>query len=311
MADPQTTNRSYNVPVTGSDVGTWGVSLNENFSKIDNNLGGLLILTLSNTTISLSPTQAQYGTIQCTGNVTVDPIYIVFPANVTGWWTIGNFTTGVATFGITSATGNSAIFMPPGEFTQICIGDSSNPQYMSLGGRIGSYLDLCTTTVPSWITSCSVPPYLNCTGATFSSATYPVLANFLGGTTLPDLRGRGRFYMNQTTNRITSANSGIDGNTLLSSGGNELIQGHTHNASGTTGTESQTHSHSGVVVGGTPSTTGGGAFTVVGSLITGDTNSESRTHTHTFNITTGSTGAGNSQNMPPAVMSGICLIRAA
>lgn len=308
MADPQTPNRGYNVPITGSDVGTWGESLNANAQKIDNNLGGVSTITLGSTNVALTPEEAQYGTLVFTG-VVVGDITVTFPV-VQGWWVIGNLTTGAGTFAI-AAGGAQVIYMPPGEFVQICIDGSQNPQFMNLG-RIGSYIDLAVAAVPSWISKCTVPPYLNCTGATFSSATYPILTSILGGTTLPDYRGRARFYLNQTTGRITTPISGIDGNTLFASGGNESLQEHFHTGSGTTDNENQYHTHHGVVIGGNTSLFNGGEnFSVVTSLITGTTSTEDEFHTHDIDFTTDPAGTGNSSNMPPAVVGGITLIRAA
>lgn len=307
MADPQTPNRGYNVPITGSDVGTWGDSLNANVAKIDNNLGGVTAVALSSTNVTLTPTAAQYGTIIFTGAVTTT-VTVTFPS-VQGWWVIGNLTTGVGTFAIVSG-GSNAIFLPPGEFVQICIDSSQNPQFVGLG-RVGSYMDLAATSVPVWITGCSVPPYLLCNGSTFSGATYPILANFLGGTTLPDYRGRNRSYLNLGTGRITPAISGINGDVLFAAGGSEAAQQHTHGASGNTGSESNTHAHGGVLVGTTASSTPGGNFAALGTEVTGLSGPENQTHTHPFSFTTQPFGTGQSQNMPPVAIGGITLIRAA
>src|SRR5262249_44480409 len=61
-----------------------------------------------------------------------------------------------------------------------------------------------------------------------AAAPYPGLAIIVGGTTLPDMRGRGRMYLNQGTGRITAGGGGVDGNTLFAAGGNEFLQAHTH-----------------------------------------------------------------------------------
>jgi hypothetical protein len=78
--------------------------------------------------------------------------------------------------------------------------------------------------MPAWILNCSVYPYLNCDGSTFSGTEYPALAAYLGGTTLPDARGRSRYALNQGTARITiNSGYGLDGNTFLAGGGSQLI----------------------------------------------------------------------------------------
>jgi hypothetical protein len=93
--------------------------------------------------------------------------------------------------------------------------DGTNVKFVNLPD-VGSYLDLAATGVPNWITACSVPPYLNCDGTTFNATTYPFLNAFLGSNTLPDIRGVARYTLNQGTGRLTSAGSGLDGNTFLS-----------------------------------------------------------------------------------------------
>lgn len=307
MADPQTGNRNYNVPITGSDVGTWGDVLNGNFDKIDRNLGNSTVVPLSSTNVTLTSGTVENGTIIFTGAV-VGSVTVTFPT-VRGWWTLGNLTTGVGTFLVASG-GTQVISIPPGEFVQICIDSFQNPQFVNLG-RVGSYLDLATTSTPTWITNCTIPPYLNCIGGTFNASIYPILANILGGNALPDFRGRGRYYLNQTTGRITSAVSGVNGDVLFASGGSESLQAHSHNGGGTTQVESQLHVHSGVAISSSATSTPGGNFSAVGSIVFGNTSIESQQHTHDFSFTTGNSGAGASQNMPPATIGGITLIRAA
>ena len=52
-------------------------------------------------------------------------------------------------------------------------------------------------------------------GSTFNATTYAALNAFLGGNTLPDLRGRMPAALNQGTGRIRlHSNRGVDGNTL-------------------------------------------------------------------------------------------------
>ena len=77
-----------------------------------------------------------------------------------------------------------------------------------------------TASLPSWISGCTVAPFLNCDGSTFNATTYAALNAFLGGNTLPDLRGRMPAALNQGTGRILlNSSGGVDGNTLGASGG--------------------------------------------------------------------------------------------
>lgn len=123
--------------------------------------------------------------------------------------------------------------------------------------------------------------WILCFGQTVSQATFPALYLILGTTygsdagglfTLPDLRGRAVFgddnMGGSTAGRVTAA-SGITGTTLGATGGNELLQAHTHDiASQALGT-------------------GPGSGHFIGGAGTD---------------VTASTGGGSSQNMPPAII---------
>lgn len=306
MVDPVTVNRGYAVPTRGSDVGTWDTPLNGDFNLIDQNLGGITSIITTGGSTTLNSAQLACGTINITGTLTSDAV-IVFPA-VQGWWSIANMAT-VGAFAVFIVCGTQAtsIGMPPGEITDIQI-NTNTPSYRNLG-RVGSYLDLAVTSVPRWISGSTAPPYLNCDGTTFSAVTYPFLSSILGGTTLPDIRGGSRASLNQGTGRITTGNSGIDGNTLLSRGGSELMQQHTHVAAGNTGNESNTHTHSYNPP--VPFGASGAGAGIDGARGTDNTGTESTTHTHAFSVTTTAAGAGSSQNMPPMTIAGLTLIRAA
>lgn len=218
MADPVTTNRGYAVPTRGSDVGTWDTPINGDFNLIDQNLGAVSTISLSNANVTLISSQYACGTIRLTGALT-GGVAVIFPA-VQGWWTIDNQTTGafVATISIGSG---QVIAVEQGSAADILI-DGTNVKFRNLP-PVGTYLDVCDATVPAWITACTIPPYLNCNAGTFSSATYPYLFVKLGTTTLPDFRGRAPYYLNQGTSVLTSSGAGIDGNTRFATGGNNGI----------------------------------------------------------------------------------------
>jgi microcystin-dependent protein len=96
--------------------------------------------------------------------------------------------------------------------------DGVNMRFRGLPAA-GTYWDYGGSSTPAWVNGCTVPPWLYCNGTTFSSATYPALTDIIGGTTLPDFRGRTSIQLNDGTNRTSSG--GIDGNTLFASGGNQ------------------------------------------------------------------------------------------
>lgn len=117
----------------------------------------------------------------------------------------------------------------PTEFVAVPVGhvmhvynDGAVVRFVNLPAP-GTYLDYAGSSIPAWISTCSKPPFLLCDGSAFSGTTYPVLAAILGGTTLPDFRGRAAHYLNGGTGRLTTAGAGIDGNTLLAVGGNNGV----------------------------------------------------------------------------------------
>ena len=157
--------------------------------------------------------------------------------------------------------------------------------------------------------------WLLCDGSSKLVADYPNLYGVIGYTyggaganfSLPDMRGRapfGKDDMNGTTpqNRITTAGSGIDGTTLNSAGGNEVMS-HTHDGNGTLkaaiGAVNSNTSWIGYIAStrpsSAPSTTN--AYTVSGTLQAG---------TYTFNHYTpvyGTTsGASNNVSISPAII---------
>lgn len=311
MTDPTTTNRGYFVPVTGTDIDTWGPILNANFAAIDTNLGGVNSIAVSNVDIVLTPTQYASGSILFSGTQTGN-ITVTFPS-VQGWWSVFNGTSGAFYIKLASAGGGNVICAPPGEFVDIQVNTSLGVYYRNLD-RVGSYIDIAASAVPSWISNCSVAPYLVANGSAFSSSTYPVLALLLGGTTLPDLRGRTRFYLNAGTGRITTASSGIDGDTILSAGGNQvvsIVQANFPAISLTTNISDPGHSHTNNGIGGVQTSNSyvGGGGGNLGIINFGPLTIDNAQTGITASTPLGGSGTGLNK-MPPAQISGITLIRA-
>lgn len=320
MADPTTVNTALIIPNTGADPGTWGaVALNPDFVAIDGFLGGVQTVSASNANILLTspagftptpspgPTQSQNGVLRITGVLT-GQVQITLP--LPGFLIVENLTTGAFVLQL-RAVGSGEIIAIEQSSVQHVYNDGTNVRFVNLP-QVGSYLDLCDASVPSWISSCTKQPYLNCDGSTFSAVTYPYLNAKLGTNVLPDFRGRGAFYLNQTTNRLTSAGAGIDGNTRFASGGNNGITLAANNIPSLTSSAVNTitvfSTINNIAFGASTSATGGGSFgfnTVTGyGQIT-----STAAQTITTNYTNGGlVGLGNAA---PGVVSGIRLIRAA
>jgi microcystin-dependent protein len=219
MVDPVTTNRGYAIPTRNSDVGTWDVPLNGDFSLIDQNLGAVSTLSVSNANVVLNSTQYACGTIRLTGLLTAD-ITLTFP-QVSGWWLVDHQATGSFDVQLICNAGANRIGLPKGVASDIFT-DGSNIAFRNLPS-VGCYWDYAASAVPRWVSFCSVAPWLLCDGSTYNAGTYPNLFNLLGTTTLPDFRGRASYSVNAGTGRLTTAGAGIDGNTLFASGGNNGV----------------------------------------------------------------------------------------
>jgi hypothetical protein len=300
MPDPTTTNLVMAQPIRGTDVGTWDVPVNGNTGILDQAFGSVTIVALSSANVTLASSQAQNAVIRLTGTLTTN-VQIALPS-IYKFWTLDNQLTNspssfCATLLSTTSSGQG-IGVPPG--VQDIFYDGAAVNYRNLG-KIGEYWDYVGTQIPTWITVCTKAPYIVCDGTTFSSATYPILANLLGGNTSPDSRGRYRAFLNAGTGRITSASGGVDGNTLFAAGGVQsttLVTGNlpAYTPSGTVN-----------IV-----TTGGAVANVGGPIQYGGTGSGGTAFTITANFA-GTAQGGVSTPIPmitPTYMGGITMIRA-
>src|SRR5882724_7353319 len=88
MVDPTTVNTSLAIPIRGTDVGTWDLPANGNFTAIDSMFGGVTTIALSSQNVTLLSSQAQNAVIRLTGNLLAS-VAIVLPSIYKGW-TIDN-----------------------------------------------------------------------------------------------------------------------------------------------------------------------------------------------------------------------------
>lgn len=309
MVSTYTTNIQLEEPARGDQVGTWDTPVNNNMTLLDLVVGGRTTISLNNSPVVLASAQFQCKTITFNSTLT-GSVPITFPTSFTKSYEIYHTCTGSSAFVITlqtTAAGGQVVCCPPGEIIEV-INDGTNIRFKNMG-RVGGYWDYAGSSVPAWVSGCTVPPYLNCDGSTFSATTYPQLSVILGSTTLPDSKGRSRFTLDQSAGRISSAATGFSGSSVGSGGGAQTTTlssqnmppipltdpGHTHAVTYPTGSLVRS------VSGGTEY--GGGAFGASGGAVS---------------ITSAVTGitAGNSSptsftNLPPAYVGGLTLIRAA
>ncbi len=283
MADPTTVNTSLAIPLRGTDVGIWDLPANGNFIAIDSMFGGVTTVALSSQNVTLLSSQAQSSVIRLTGTLLAN-VSVILPSIYKGWTIDNRILNSPSSFAIilVSTSGTSYIGLPPS--ANDVYYDGITVDYRNLG-KVGEYWDYASLNVPSWVLQSQKPPYLNCNGTTFSSATYPILANLFGSITLPDARGRVRIATNQGTGRVTV----IAGDTLFAAGGDQNLQSHSHTGSGTTSTESADHTHTGS---GTTSTQSAN-HTHTGS---GTTSGTSADHSHTYNSPALGPGTGTTPN---------------
>lgn len=312
MSDPLTVNVGLAVPTRGSDSGTWDLPVNGDFTIADGFFGGVQPIAASASPITLTapagftavpaggPTQAQNAVLRFTGTLTAG-VQVTLP--MPGYMIIENLTTGAFVLSFRAVGSGQIIAVEQGAIQHI-YNDGTNVRFVNLP-TVGSYLDICDATTPAWITSCTVPPYLNCDGTTFNAATYPYLNGKLGGNTLPDLRGVARYTLNQGTGRLTTAGSGLDGTTRFATKFTQSYTLLTVNFPPYTPAGTVTPSVNNVVFGGTAVQFSGGTISNVLQNPSG------------FNLNPAFTGAPQGgTNTPfgvvgPGTISGITLIRAA
>lgn len=303
-----TTNIGLSAPAHGANVDTWDVDpINNNSGILDAIFGSVTTKSLTNAPVTLSSTESQVNILRFTGTLGAN-VTITLGAIIKSW-ICENLTLGVFSVIIQGSPGTgNKVGLPPGS-SQI-YWDGTNVGFVNLPPQIGAYEDFAGETVPAWVTACTVPPFLYADGSTFSAVTYPLLNKVLGGNTLPDTRGRLRATLDNSTNRITTAGSGIDGSTRFAAGGAQNVTltalqmpVHTH------GITQSPHDHgvTGGTLGGSIQTgtdaLGGNSPAFGGAIDITPANAD---------ITINNAGGGDAHtNMPPTYIGGITMIRAA
>jgi len=319
VTEPVTVNRGLVVPLTGDLVGSWGTAaINTNMNALDGILGGFATISLSAaTTFALTtsgavltpgtgPTQSDNALIKFTGSLAGNA---VVQFTEPGFYIIHNACT-VGAFKITlspASGGGNSICAPPGRKAHVFF-DGTDMDYVDMP-EVGSALDLHgATALPAWITGCSVQPYLIKDGSTYSTSIFPALGAILGSTFggngittfgVPDELNRVRIPVatsGTTATRVTQTISGINGTTMGSAGGDQSMQQHSHAYTD----PGHTHQVNYVLAASVGAGPRPDASPLSGSYAT---------QTSTIGITISSTGSGSSQNMPPAIISFLPLIK--
>ena len=235
MVDATTTNVLLTVPARGADPGTWDVPVNNNTTAADGYFGGVVTVNLTNNPVTLTapagtptpgagPFQSQNRTLVFTGTLTAN-VAVTLP--LPGQYTVFNNTSGAFIVTFNAAGTGNIVSTPQGSFMEIFC-DGTNvfliknqiPGALTFLGGISA--------VPAWITACTLPPFLLCAGGIFNFSQFPALGNlYLGNfggngiTTfgVQDLQGRVPLAFDGTGTRITTAGSGINGQTMGAAGG--------------------------------------------------------------------------------------------
>lgn len=230
MADPTTSNILLAVPTRGSDPGTWDVPVNANSSALDGLLGGVVSISVSNASFSLTapagtvaassgPTQSQNRILKFIGALSAN-VQVTLP--LPGEYTIQNLTSGNFVLSFIGAGAGKVVATPQGSVMKIwsdgtdawLLRNTIPGQMVFMGG---------VSAVPAWITANTNPPFVLGDGTVYNISTFPSLGALYGatfggngGTTfgVPDLRGRVPLAYDGTGTRITSAGCGINGQTL-------------------------------------------------------------------------------------------------
>lgn len=325
MVNPVTVNVGIIIPLTGADVDTWGEDdVNPNMEAIDGMIAGVQTVSVASSPVTLTkpagftptpgagPTQSQNRVLRFTGTLTAN-VTVTLP--LPGSYIIENLTTGNFVLSFRGVTATQVIGTPQGEIVEI-YNDGSNVRFVNLG-RVGA-MELWSglSTVPAWVSACTVMPYLICNGTTFSIATYPYLGARYGssfggnGTTTfatPDMRGRVPLAYDSSGVRITVAGCGINGQTIGDGGGFEDIELSTTQLPANIPYNDVGHTHAERGDG-----SGGVGNRIV--LALGDASNSPTTGNTTTSATTGITinpgGGGNHNNMQPSIVTGIWVVRA-
>jgi hypothetical protein len=124
MASTFTPNVGLELQGTGDNPGAWGGVLNNNaLAIIDQVLGGVQTISLSNVNVVVNTAQSQNNCIKLTGTLTGNVI-VTFPAIGRNYF-IQNLTTGSFSVTIACAGGGTSFVLPQGQATIITLDETN------------------------------------------------------------------------------------------------------------------------------------------------------------------------------------------
>lgn len=255
MASTYTTNLKIQEIASGEQSGYWGTTTNTNWTLIEQAVAGVVTIDMANADYTLTnlngvSDEARNMVIKATGtNSGIRKI--VAPLNQTKIYIISNETTGGYDITIGASTG-AYITIPNGVTAQVYT-DGTN-FYSSQTGSAGDFyvngnatvegtltVNGASNIVPAgtinmWPTASAPSGYLLCAGAAVSRSTYAALFDVIG-TTFGAGDGSTTFNLPNYTNRMPY------GTTIGATGGSAdaIVVAHTH--TGTTGGQSNDHTH--------------------------------------------------------------------
>jgi microcystin-dependent protein len=308
MADTLTPNLQLTNQTEGGNNNSWGQIADANFERIDDKLGDTTAIVTTGGTTTLTSTQEFVQSIELSGTLASNAT-IAFSGRG-GLWAVRNGTVGGSFTMTLKVTGQTGVVIAAGDVLVVYCNSvdikyanqAATAQVVPIGAVINTAVP--TTAATGWVF---------CYGQDLSRTTYAALFAAIGVTygigngtttfTLPDLRGRviaGKDDMGGVSaNRLTGLSGGINGDTLGGTGGTEsntLVAGQIPTITGTSGTESQTHTHTYT----TRSTASNNAGTDNGVITqcnqgtsTPNTGNASVTHTHSLSCGSGSPSAVN------------------
>lgn len=133
-----TPNKGYLLQTTGSNNGVWGVNLNNIFSAVDLNLGGLLVKSVAGSSnVTISSTEAENIYQRLTGVLTGNIQYIV--PNTGSFYLIENATTGTYTVTVASMISGTGVTVAQGTTVAVFV-DSANTTVLAGQTAFGAAL---------------------------------------------------------------------------------------------------------------------------------------------------------------------------